>query len=135
MPPSPTFTANASPTAPLPLRVLYCHCAYANVVPKTVKEEVLRQLSESGIPFDAVPDLCELSARKDPCLKQLATAEAGESLKIIACYPRAVKWLFHAAGAPLPSEAVDILNMRTDTAESVVANVLGHPALESEEEL
>ena len=46
-------------------RVLYCHCAYAAVVPKATKEAVLRGLTDAGIAFDAVPDLCELSARRD----------------------------------------------------------------------
>jgi hypothetical protein len=106
-----------------PLRVLYCHCAYANVVPKATKEEVLRKLNESGIPFDAVPDLCELSAKKDPCLVELAGN--GESpLAIAACYPRAVRWLFSAAGAKLPAEGVSILNMRTETPEAVVHELL-----------
>jgi hypothetical protein len=49
-----------------PPRILYCHCAYAQVVPKEVKEAVLRRLSESGVAFEAVADLCELSARQDP---------------------------------------------------------------------
>jgi len=39
-------------------RILYCHCSYAQVVPKDVKEEVLRKLTESGKSFDAVADLC-----------------------------------------------------------------------------
>ena len=103
-------------------RILYCHCAYAQVVPKAVKEEVLRQLSESGAAFEAVADLCEMSARRDPALGRLA-AEA--DLKIAACYPRAVKWLFHAAGAPLPDAGVEIANMRTEPADNVVAAVLG----------
>lgn len=105
-----------------PLRVLYCHCAYANVVPKGTKEEVLRRLTDSGVPFDAVPDLCELSAKKDPCLAELA---AGGPVKIAACYPRAVKWLFNAAGTPLPKEGVEVVNMRTESAEAVVRNLLG----------
>ena len=105
-----------------PARILYCHCAYAQVVPKAVKEEVLRRLCESGVAFDAAPDLCEMSARRDPALKQLA---AGGGVKIAACYPRAVKWLFHAAGAPLPDEGVDVVNMRTEPAERVVEAVLG----------
>ena len=109
----------------LPLRVLYCHCAYANVVPKAVKEEVLRRLTESGVPFDAVPDLCELTARKDPCLKELAAG--GGAVKIAACYPRAVKWMFAGAGTPLPADGVEVLNMRTDTADAVMAGLLGEP--------
>lgn len=110
----------------VPLRVLYCHCAYANVVPKETKAEVLRRLTDSGLPFDAVPDLCELSAKKDPCLADLAAAGP---VKIAACYPRAVKWLFNAAGTPLPKEGIEVVNMRTETAEAVVKSLLeGAPA-------
>src|SRR5207253_250440 len=97
---------------------------------KEVKEQVLLQLNESGIAFDAVADLCELSARKDPCMKDLA---GGGQVKIAACYPRAVKWLFSAAGAPLPAEGVEILNMRTETADTVVQAVLG-PGFERKEQ-
>lgn len=103
----------------LPLRVVYCHCAYAKVVPAAVKDEVLRRLTESGVPFDAVPDLCELSARKDPCLAELVAGPA----KIAACYPRAVKWLFSAAGSPLPA-GVEVLNMRTETAEAIAEKLI-----------
>lgn len=103
-------------------RILYCHCAYAQVVPKAVKEEVLRRLGESGVAFDAVADLCEMSARRDPALVQLAT---GGDVRIAACYPRAVKWLFSAAGAPLPEAGVEVVNMRTEPAENVVEAVLG----------
>lgn len=102
-------------------RILYCHCAYAQVVPEDVKRDVLRKLSDSGVAFDAVPDLCEMSARKDPALQRLA---GGGELRIAACYPRAVKWLFHAADAPLPEEGVEVLNMRESDAEAVVERAL-----------
>jgi hypothetical protein len=110
-------------------RILYCHCAYAQVVPKAVKEEVLQRLSESGVAFDAVADLCELSARRDPELQGLAAEGA---LKIAACYPRAVRWLFSAGGTPL-AEGVQILNMRTETAEAVAGALLPTGAPESDE--
>lgn len=106
-----------------PSRILYCHCAYARIVPKEVKEEVLEKLSSSGIAFEAVADLCEMSARRDPALKRLA---CGGTVKIAACYPRAVQWLFHAAGAPLPENETQIVNMRVETAQSVL-NTLLHP--------
>jgi len=102
-------------------RILYCHCKYAQVVSAEVKEEVLARLASSGMAFDAVPDLCEMSARRDPKLKELA---AGGAVKIAACYPRAVKWLFAAAGAPLPTEGVEILNMRVDPAQTIVQAIL-----------
>ena len=101
-------------------RILYCHCAYAQVVPKEVKEDVLKRLCASGEAFDAVADLCDMSARKDPALKKLV--ESGD-VKIVACYPRAVKWLFHAAGAPLPKDGVEILNMREQSADDVMRSL------------
>ena len=101
-----------------PTRILFCNCTYAQVVPKEVKEAVLRKLCESGIAFDAVADLCEMSARQDPALQRLT---AGGAVKIAACYPRAVKWLFAAAKAPLPVESTEVLNMRVQSAEEVTA--------------
>jgi hypothetical protein len=98
-------------------RILYCHCSYAQVVPKEVKEDVLKRLCESGVAFDAVADLCDMSARKDPAMKKLV--ESGD-VKIAACYPRAVKWLFHGAGAPLPKEGVEVLNMREKSADEIM---------------
>lgn len=100
-------------------RLLYCHCAYSRVVPKDVKAEVLRGLAASDRAFDAVPDLCELAARCDPGLKKLAQPENG-GVDIVACYPRAVRWLFHAAEAPLADDGVDIHNMRVDSAQRIL---------------
>ena len=103
------------------MKILYCHCAYARVVPDAVKQDVLAQLAASDLEFEAVPDLCEMSARKDPRLPVLAAQES----QIIACYPRAVKWLFSAAGAPLPEEGVTVLNMRERQANDIVESILG----------
>jgi hypothetical protein len=104
-----------------PFRILYCHCSYARIIPPEVKQQVLEQLAASGAAFDAVPDLCEMSARRDPKLLELA---GGGATRIAACYPRAVKWLFAAAGAPLAAQGVEILNMRVDSAETVVRALL-----------
>jgi hypothetical protein len=98
-------------------RILYCHCQYAQVVPVEVKEAVLRKLSDSGIAFDAVADLCELSARQDPSLKELAAGP----VKIAACFPRAVKWLFHTAKADLPLDSAEVINMRVESADNIIA--------------
>ena len=103
-------------------KVLYCHCAYARVVPADVKTGVLERLTEAGVEFEAVPDLCEMAARGDARLRELA---AEPSLRIAACYPRAVKWLFAAAGAELPEAETRVLNMRTKTASEVVEGLIG----------
>lgn len=102
-------------------RILYCHCAHAQVVPDDVKRAVLRRLSDAGVAFEAVADLCEMSARRDPSLQRLAAAGP---VKIAACYPRAVKWLFAAAQAPLPADATEVLNMRVQPAAEVAAALL-----------
>ena len=107
-------------------RLLYCHCQYAQVLPKDAKEAVLKSLCESGAEFEAVADLCELSARRDPLLKELA---GGGPLKIAACFPRAVKWLFSAAGAPLDPAHTQVCNLRTDSAETVSAALLHEPVV------
>jgi len=104
------------------MKVLYCHCTYARVIPAEVKQEVLAKLAASDLEFQAVPDLCEMSARRDPKLKQLA---ASGDVQIVACYPRAVKWLFSAADAPLPAEGVSILNMRELPAEQILHSISG----------
>ena len=98
-------------------RILYCHCSYAQVVPRETKEAVLRQLCDSGVAFEAVGDLCEMSARRDAALQRLS---AGGDLKIVACFPRAVKWLFAATKNPLPP-STEVINMRTMSVEEISA--------------
>jgi hypothetical protein len=101
--------------------ILYCNCTYAQVIDPAVKAAVLRALSDSGRSFEAVADLCEMSARKDPALQRLA---CGQGVKIAACYPRAVKWLFASAGAPLDVARTEVLNMREAAAPAVVERLI-----------
>ena len=109
-------------------RIVFCNCTYAKVVPREVKAEVLSRLCDSGVAFDAVADLCEMSAKDDPALKRIASG----TVTIAACYPRAVRWLFHAAGAPLPEEGVEILNMREEPAEAVASKLIPIETLNEE---
>jgi len=101
-------------------RILYCRCAYAQVVPPETKDAVLRHLAEGEAAFDSVADLCEMSARRDP---RLAAIAAGGPLKIAACHRRAVKWLFHAAEAALNDESTEVVNMRTLSAGQACARL------------
>jgi hypothetical protein len=104
-------------------KILYCRCAFAQVVPESTKNEVLERLCESGKTFECVSDLCEMSARKDERITKLI--EEGQDVQIAACYPRAVKWLFHHAGAPFPDDdQVEVLNMRESSAEEIVDQLL-----------
>jgi hypothetical protein len=105
-------------------RVLYCHCTYSDKVPADVKGDVLRALANSRAAFEAVPDLCEMCARRDPALRGLAESD---DLRIAACFGRAVRWLFHAGGASWPDGRADVLNMKTGTADEIARALLREP--------
>lgn len=96
-------------------RIVHCHCVHSKVVPADVKADVLERLAASGEDFEAVPDLCEMSAAKDPALARFA---GDGDVEVVACFPRAVRWLFHSAGQDLAAGA-SIHNMRTQSADEV----------------
>jgi hypothetical protein len=102
-------------------QILYCHCAFAQVISQGVKEIVLERLTEAAVDFEAVPDLCEMSARRDPLLTEIAKQP---NLRIAACYPRAVKGLFTAAACPLPEKGAEIVNMRVLNGEEAASALL-----------
>lgn len=104
-----------------PSRILFCSCAYYDVVPQDTKERVFHSLCQSGVSVEAVADLCGLIAGGDPRLGDWARAQ---SLSIVACYPRAIRWLFEAAGTPLRGERTRLFNMRTQSAEEILGEVL-----------
>ena len=100
-----------------PKRPFYCHCTYSNAVPAENKDEVLRELCESRVDFDAVPDLCELGARGDPVLKELPARR-----RIAACYPRTVRWLAARSGRTPETDELAVVNMRdSDFAENIAS--------------
>lgn len=108
-----------SPPSPPP-RIVYCHCAFARVLPPDVKLATLEKLGTSGVEFECVSDLCESSARRDPLLAELAQSA---ELRIAACYPRAVRGLFTAAGCTLPATA-EIVNLRVLKADEAASRLL-----------
>lgn len=103
--------------------ILYCRCAYAQVVPNGVKNAVLESLAAGDHPFEAVSDLCEFAAHRDPRLAELRTRAETDGLRIVACYPRVVRGLFKQAGAELPPTGVSFHNMRAHSAEEIAAQL------------
>lgn len=113
-----------SEQAATPARILYCRCAYAQVVPADVKDAVLDGLARSEAAFEMVPDLCEMAARRDGQLADIAGAAGPEHpLRIVACWPRAVRGLFHLADVRLPEAGVEILNMRSEAAATILGSL------------
>jgi len=105
---------------PMP-RILICQCSNAEVFPREMSRRLLEAVSRSGHAFETVADLCVLAARRDPLLKKSAR---GGDLKIAACYPRSVQWLFAAADAPLDSTRTQIFNLRAESPDAVVPGLL-----------
>jgi NAD-dependent dihydropyrimidine dehydrogenase PreA subunit len=97
--------------------VLFCNCVHYDVIPKGVREQVLCSLSRCGAQVEAVADLCGLAAERDARLQTWAQAP---SLTVIACFPRAIRWLFHAAGVELAPERTRFFNMRTQSAQEIL---------------
>jgi NAD-dependent dihydropyrimidine dehydrogenase PreA subunit len=94
------------------------------VIPLAAKAGILGALQAAEIAVESVADLCGMAARRDPRLRVWAQAD---SLAIIACFPRAVRWLFKAAGAPLEDRKVRFLNMRTQSPEEIVEALVPEP--------
>jgi NAD-dependent dihydropyrimidine dehydrogenase PreA subunit len=103
-------------------KVLFCNCAYFDVIPQATKERVFTLLQEAGADVETVGDLCGLAAQRDSRLAHWAQADA---LAIVACFPRAVRWLFEAAGVNLDAEKVQIFNMRTQSPDEIVSGLPG----------
>lgn len=101
--------------------VIFCSCAYFDVIPQAAKERLFDAIQAAGVEVEAVADLCGMAAGRDSQLQRWAQAD---SVAIVACYPRAVRWLFEAAGAPLGGGKVQFFNMRMQSPDEILAGLL-----------
>lgn len=102
-------------------QIILCRCVYRALFPEGLAQQVQERLGAAGIAFTPVDDLCELAAARAPLLS--AMADHNRPL-ILACYPRAVRALLHAAGVP-PSVSPRVLNLRALSADAILAEVGG----------
>jgi len=98
--------------------ILLCRCEHFNVVPAETLSAVRDALTHMACDVTEVGDLCGLAAARD---ERLARLVASAPAAVVACYPRAVKWLFAAAGVPLNGQGVQLLNMRVQSPEEIIA--------------
>ncbi len=101
--------------------VVFCSCAYYETIPGAVKERVFNSLRGAGIVVEAVADLCGMAANRHPRLRHWAQADP---LSIVACFPRAIRWLFEAAGVPLDLGRTRLFNMRTQSPEEIARELM-----------
>ena len=107
-------------------QILYCHCAFAQVISQGVKQKVLEQLTAAGVDFEAVPRprvKCP-HAGTPPLTRGIAKREANlqASPPVI---PGQSKGLFQAAECPLPENGPEIINMRVLSGEEAASALLG----------
>jgi Pyruvate/2-oxoacid:ferredoxin oxidoreductase delta subunit len=100
--------------------ILYCRCANSQIISDDVKSRVLGALEESGRDFHLVGDLCGIAAEQANEMRTIAT---GNKLKVVACYARAVKWLFTWAGVDVGE--IEFFNMRMTAPEEIITLLLG----------
>ncbi len=101
-------------------KIIYCHCAYAKIIDENKKMEVLKELAQIEQSVDFVPDLCEMSAKNDPKLKEIFD---DTPTCVIACYKRSVKWLLHNRDVKWNEDHYQVLNMREDTADEIISKI------------
>jgi len=47
-------------------KVIFCNCGYSNIIDGSLKAQVLNALQAAAVDFEAVQDLCEMAAGKNP---------------------------------------------------------------------
>jgi Pyruvate/2-oxoacid:ferredoxin oxidoreductase delta subunit len=99
------------------MMILFCACAYSDVIPASRKVAAFQRLQAAHPEVQVVADLCGLAARRDPLLKAAAGAE---SLCVAACHPRAVRALFAWANVPLDPARVHFINLREDLSDEAL---------------
>jgi NAD-dependent dihydropyrimidine dehydrogenase PreA subunit len=100
--------------------ILFCRCIHRELFPPGVRDRVLAGLAAAGRTVTVVDDLCGLAAGQDASLRDLFATAAPT---VVACYPRAVRWLLHRAGLRTSAASPRVFNMRTDTPESILAGL------------
>lgn len=98
--------------------ILLCRCEHFNAVPGEAVAAVRAALADVPGDVTEVDDLCGLAARHD---ERLARLVASGPVVVVACYPRAVKWLLAFAGASFDGDSVRLLNMRTQGVDEIMA--------------
>ena len=90
--------------------IVFCTCSFRKLIPEEAIHEVVGALEQSGRDYLLVDDLCRISAKDKEMLFGLSGCD------VVACYSRAVKALFDAAG----SKAGKVFNLRAKQSGEVL---------------
>ncbi len=103
-------------------KVLVCRCANADFLSDADRQRVEDALEGRGIAVAIVDDLCERASAGDPSLA--AFADKG-GLTVLACHPRAVRWLMSWAHSVPEGKSLDVVNLRDGIPDGFVGSLPG----------
>jgi Pyruvate/2-oxoacid:ferredoxin oxidoreductase delta subunit len=100
------------------MHTLICQCVQAKIVSSAASAAVLTGIT--GLPgrWTVVQDLCGAATRREAWLRDWASGAAA-GLSVVACHPRAVRWLLEWAGMANAGD-LRFLNLRDDAPETVL---------------
>lgn len=101
--------------------ILFCSCSGRSFLSDDARRAITIGLQESGHNFTTIPDLCGMTIKIGGKLKEIV--DHSGRITIIACYPRAVKWLFAMAGIEWKSEKMNVINARKESAEKILEKI------------
>jgi NAD-dependent dihydropyrimidine dehydrogenase PreA subunit len=112
-------------------KIIYCRCLYSKIFPEENRNILQKILTSEKKNIYITDDLCAESAEKQP---ELISLIKQHNTTIIACHPRAVKWLLDAAGIEQNLvNSVKYINMMKQSI-SEIAETLGIKIPEKERE-
>ena len=98
------------------MTVIYCQCKNTEIVSPEIRKTINDWFVQNQLACIWVEDLCGLAAKKDPRLQEWA---ADENLVIIACFERALRWLFTLSGTNL-KDNIYVLNHRLLSSQEII---------------
>jgi len=113
--------------------VIFCSCSNTELIPSEIKESILDFLKKQGINSVIIPDLCGFVSNIDEKIEDIISSSI--SVKIIACYPRAVRWILNAANIK-DIKHCEIINMKILSLDLIKEKILkdcSNPSYRGEE--
>ena len=92
---------------------IFCNCSYSGIITQDTKEKIFEKVQKFDTKLLAISDLCFASVKKE----KLQILNNYKKINIIACYPRAVKWILHNAGVDIDNKEIKYFNMRAQRVE------------------
>ena len=96
-------------------RVLLCECKVNRVLPPEAIQRAMASLRRRDVDLVIAEDLCGLAARNDPSLRELLK----EPLSVLACHPRAVKYLLRRMVCACGANRIELRDLREEDASSL----------------